>query len=301
MKTCSVEGCNEKHHCKGFCDKHYKRFLRYGDPLSPVKELPKRLPLPTVKCAYCGKEFKPRRDRRRKSELSIYCSKECANKARWKVKICKYCGKEYLNGEGYNQVYCSKECRDKDYTKVCAVCSKRFVALKKTATICYKDECQKEYTRQRSKEYEISKHQSKRLVCKECGKVFLPEYGDQRRVYCSDECAKRAYRKTDAYRVSRSECNKRRRARMRNVAVEIFGTREIFDRDNWICQICGGKVNKHLKWPHPKSASLDHVIPISKGGTHTRDNVQLAHLICNTVKGDGNIALNDGGQMVLAL
>lgn len=30
MKTCSVEGCNGKHVAKGYCDKHYRQFKKYG-------------------------------------------------------------------------------------------------------------------------------------------------------------------------------------------------------------------------------------------------------------------------------
>lgn len=30
--------------------------------------------------------------------------------------------------------------------------------------------------------------------------------------------------------------------------------------------------------------SIDHVIPISKGGRHSWDNVKLAHRLCNSVK-----------------
>ena len=33
MKTCKVEGCNNKHKGKGYCDKHLKKFNKYGDPL----------------------------------------------------------------------------------------------------------------------------------------------------------------------------------------------------------------------------------------------------------------------------
>ena len=32
--------------------------------------------------------------------------------------------------------------------------------------------------------------------------------------------------------------------------------------------------------------SIDHTVPVSKGGTHTWDNVQLAHFYCNRVKGN---------------
>ncbi len=32
--------------------------------------------------------------------------------------------------------------------------------------------------------------------------------------------------------------------------------------------------------------SIDHIVPITRGGTHTWDNAQLAHLLCNTRKGN---------------
>jgi excisionase family DNA binding protein len=53
-------------------------------------------------------------------------------------------------------------------------------------------------------------------------------------------------------------------------------------RDGWLCGICGGKVKKE-NW------SLDHVVPISKGGSHTYDNVVLAHLLCNIRRGAGRL------------
>lgn len=30
MKICKVEGCNEKHHAKGYCNKHYAQIQRHG-------------------------------------------------------------------------------------------------------------------------------------------------------------------------------------------------------------------------------------------------------------------------------
>ena len=83
---------------------------------------------------------------------------------------------------------------------------------------------------------------------------------------------------------------KLRRARKRgNGFFENIISLEIYERDCWICQICLKKVNKKLKWPNRLSASLDHIIPLSKGGTHTRINVQLAHLKCNMKTGDRGI------------
>lgn len=32
-KVCSIENCNLRHTAKGYCNMHYQRFLRYGNPL----------------------------------------------------------------------------------------------------------------------------------------------------------------------------------------------------------------------------------------------------------------------------
>lgn len=52
-----------------------------------------------------------------------------------------------------------------------------------------------------------------------------------------------------------------------------------------VCAICGRPVNFDLKFPNPWSATLDHIIPISKGGSVVDiENLQLAHLQCNRMK-----------------
>ncbi len=52
------------------------------------------------------------------------------------------------------------------------------------------------------------------------------------------------------------------------------------------CALCGGIVDKTLKAPDPMSASIDHIIPVSRGG-HPSDmsNLQLTHRVCNRRKG----------------
>lgn len=54
-----------------------------------------------------------------------------------------------------------------------------------------------------------------------------------------------------------------------------------------ICAICGRPVDMELKAPDPMSPTVDHIIPINKGG-HPSDinNLQLAHRICNRMKSD---------------
>lgn len=51
------------------------------------------------------------------------------------------------------------------------------------------------------------------------------------------------------------------------------------------CALCGKPIDKTLKTPHPMSAEVDEIIPVSKGGSpYDRDNVQLVHRICNQRK-----------------
>ena len=54
------------------------------------------------------------------------------------------------------------------------------------------------------------------------------------------------------------------------------------------CAICGRPVDFSLKYPDPMCATVDHIIPIAKGG-HPSDieNLQLAHFQCNRRKGEG--------------
>lgn len=52
-----------------------------------------------------------------------------------------------------------------------------------------------------------------------------------------------------------------------------------------VCALCGLPVDKHLKFPHPRSATADHIIPVAKGGHPSAlANLQLAHLNCNQLK-----------------
>lgn len=73
---------------------------------------------------------------------------------------------------------------------------------------------------------------------------------------------------------------------MRAVKSEFYTLTQIYDRDFGWCGICGEAVDPSLRYPDPKSASVDHIKPLNKGGEDTRNNVQLAHLGCNAAKGD---------------
>jgi 5-methylcytosine-specific restriction endonuclease McrA len=70
---------------------------------------------------------------------------------------------------------------------------------------------------------------------------------------------------------------------------EPFAPRDVYERDQWTCGLCREPVDPLLPWPDPMSASVDHIVPLSRGGEHSLDNVQSAHLSCNCRKGDQTI------------
>ena len=98
---------------------------------------------------------------------------------------------------------------------------------------------------------------------------------------------KRESRKRDKNRSNLN--NHRSRAKFYGVKYEPVNRLKVYERDGWMCGICNKKVDKRLKYPHPKSASLDHIVPMSHRiweYGHTYLNTQCAHWICNVLKAE---------------
>lgn len=64
--------------------------------------------------------------------------------------------------------------------------------------------------------------------------------------------------------------------------------REIYERDDWVCQLCFEPVDGDLPWADQWAATLDHIIPRSKQAIpdDSPANLRLAHRWCNAVRGN---------------
>jgi len=60
----------------------------------------------------------------------------------------------------------------------------------------------------------------------------------------------------------------------------------LFELHGWICGVCKEQINRKVRFPHNMAATVEHILPLCRGGTHTWDNVVPAHAICNFSKGD---------------
>lgn len=150
------------------------------------------------------------------------------------------------------------------------------------------NECRARAAKQKQEEIKAKKQTYIRLckeelkkdkICKRCGKHYHSESPTSK--YCSKRCQKRANARA---------CNHRQRARKYGVAYESGITLEkLIERDGLTCKICGGQCNlsdrtsTHVGLSYP---TIDHIIAMKNGGGHTWDNVQIAHMICNSTKQD---------------
>ena len=79
----------------------------------------------------------------------------------------------------------------------------------------------------------------------------------------------------------------KRRARLYGAVSDGWTRKEIFDRDCGVCQICGLPVYDYNEGPRRLRPEFDHIIPLSRGGQNTANNIQLTHAYCNHHKNAG--------------
>lgn len=135
----------------------------------------------------------------------------------------------------------------------------------------------------------IGNETTKRLathVCKNCGIEFCQMVtGYNSEVYCSERCQVRWFNKTHS--------DKRHKILTSRKYDKSISLERLFKRDKGVCYLCGkpcdwndGVTKEGTFVAGNNYPSIDHIVPVAKGGTHTWDNIKLAHRICNTLKRD---------------
>lgn len=112
--------------------------------------------------------------------------------------------------------------------------------------------------------------------------------------------ARLAVRYPDGRDIERQRTRDLAKARKRRLRINAAGWDGISDgaileRDRWRCGICRQRIGRSFRYPHARSASVDHIIPLSQGGSDTQWNKRAAHLGCNQSRHNGR----PGEQWVL--
>ncbi len=134
-------------------------------------------------------------------------------------------------------------------------------------------------------------------ICLLCEESYVPRpkaRPDQR--WCSKSCAQAwrngarpPYERQVVTGMARKVAKARARRLRHAQTWDGITDEEILERDGWRCQIPGCKrrpIRKDLKYPHPRSKSIDHIVPLSHGGDDAAENKRAAHFGCNVARGN---------------
>lgn len=227
------------------------------------------------------------------------------------MKVCRICKKEKTLEEFYKR----KDSPD-GYRNDCKECSnernvktRREWRKRKKDNIVLRFDCKNcgenfetKYTKQvfcskKCKEQYRAKHSARRKLWK---LFYYIKNRDKirehdRKNYLANEKKYRLYSKRFAKSEKGKECFRNSRHKRRSACKETDIT------TNWLvelkkrtssCQICNEEMNE-IRY-HPKSKSLDHIIPINMGGKHKKYNVRFICFSCNNGRpNDGSDILRD--------
>jgi HNH endonuclease len=260
----------------------------YGKRAQPTR----RPAYPRRSCVRCVQTYAPRSARQK------YCTSRCRElatghraeqpRAGRATRACEVCGGSYRYTHS-KQSTCGRGC-GVELRRLRGNLGFRKVRAAPTCPVRYADcgHCGQVFVCRSGRKYctddctraaDVLRHQERtarraeRLidrVCDHCASPFRSGIETQR--FCTRGCTKRA-RKRD-----------RDRARSYGAEYVYVSRAKVYERDRWRCGLCKRRVNPRLRYPHPMSVSLDHVVPLSRGGGHTYANVQCSHLSCNVDK-----------------
>ena len=151
----------------------------------------------------------------------------------------------------------------------------------------------------------LEAHSPQVATCKHCGGTWVHwpsrEYYGRRKPspYCSHRCAVRHNRH------GKSARDRLRRYGRADEQRDSIPLQELVEREHGICYLCGEPIDWNDKHRDvdgnfvcgPNYPTREHVKPLAKGGTHTWDNVRLAHHGCNCRKATKELSelYSDGG------
>lgn len=222
----------------------------------------------------------------------VHCSAECrvsySRRTRgMRLEKCLECGGVISQPTvGAPRKYCTIKCntkannrrirrrrlplRDsKPQARICLYCKKLFMPKRRDSRYCYNSWCVQYAYRERKRNGESSKWVLHSVDCGQCGKTFEAIHPAAR--WCSDYC--------------RNKHTMRVMSRNRGGAMTVpYTDRQIFERDQWRCHLCRQPVDPDLPRTDLCGATIDHILPISLGGTDEPANVATAHWHCNHKK-----------------
>lgn len=239
-----------------------------------------------VVCEECGRTFTQTRSKYN-AYAHHYCSLGCVNRVRRRSFLENF---DKFNGDRWELVDYEDKHNVVIRCKKCgAIRSVRSCSLVSAPVACGECKDRKKNERERIEE-ELRSVKARRKELKVIEKRLEKAY--------SKACQREVYRQRAAERLRRErklrELRREKRIKNNGKIDKDITLRRLYERDKGRCYLCGRQcdysdhnvTSEGYFIAGKRYPSIDHVVPLSKGGTHTWDNVKLACIICNTTKRD---------------
>lgn len=240
-----------------------------------------------VVCAVCGKEFKGRIHHGQRQK---YCSRECQFKAQKKRedRVCLQCGKAFHPHNLSKGLYCSHQCAGlamKKKRAQCAYCGRDHIADE--GAYCSKG-CEKAAYREGfGGQFDdmvewmgwLSRTFMDMRECELCGDMFRARRDNTRRCPQCRRYLRNRHHELRIYRNGKPD-----------LSITLW---KVYQRDKGYCRGCGLRLSFDHDPNDDEYPSIDHIVPLSKGGLHRWDNVQLMCRGCNSLKCDEEPAVRE--------
>ncbi len=255
-------------------------------------------------CPCCGQSFE------KKSRGQKYCSPGCAAKLRKKReskrRVCLCCGVEFTRtrrASGSYTVqkkYCSRECAFEARRRHLPCASRPLQVASQLASWFHSwgddafpiiGKCQKcgDQTKRGRRASLPATICDKCANPPRCWKCRVPIQGAENERMCVECLSESARKSAEARRRAKKKYGRNHRQRCRHYGAPYTPIRltDIYERDNWTCQICGTSLNRKWDKHDPRSRTIDHIIPLCLGPDspgHIPSNVRAACHRCNSLK-----------------
>ena len=194
-------------------------------------------------------------------------------------------------GAGRRKLYCSAKCKGQknrekykkpQIEKRCSICDKSFSTAFRHIVTCSEQcsyERQRVYARQKGQKRTIAKYPNRERTapCGWCGELRTFKIGESVVNAYHPACTKEAERAR--YRIKTVK-------RQKHMNPNRISPDQMVREYGSDCHICNEPIDLTLPRTSKLGLTVDHLIPLSRGGTDTLDNLRPAHWTCNRRKSD---------------
>lgn len=152
-----------------------------------------------------------------------------------------------------------------------------------------------------NQQHQPERHRLRLVICLVCGVQMQRRAQRYERTVCSVSCRSALDGNIGTGQYDWATDAAHRASEAGALIVDVFDRLKVFERDHWTCRICMLPIDPTLDGIHPMGATVDHVVPLSRGGEHSLANAQAAHLRCNAAKSDhpGSLSVTTGSGGLL--